>query len=77
MDIAHTQKQLMDKVISQTNESMKRNLSHQTMYAKKSKESWEIQNACDNMLTCLEWPIFYAISCLLSNIRMPQSRPLV
>ena len=52
---------------------MKRNLSYQTKHAKKSKEKWEIQNACDIMLTCLEWPIFYAISCFLSNIRMPQS----
>ena len=60
----------MDKMISQTSHSIKKNLSYQTKHAKESKETWEIQNACDIMLTCLEWPIF----CLLSNTRMPQSR---
>ena len=40
MDIAQTKKQLMDEMTSQTNESMKRNLSHQTKHAKKSKENW-------------------------------------
>ena len=65
MDI--TQKQLMDKMVSQTNESMQRNLSHHTKHTKNSKENREIQFAC-------EWPIFCAISCLLSNTRMPQSR---
>ena len=58
-------KQLMDKMISQTSGPKKRNLSHHTKHAKKSKENWEIQNACGVMLACLEWPIFCAISCLL------------
>ena len=44
----------MDKIVSQTYESMKRNLSHQTRHARKSKE---IQNTCDILLTCLEWHI--------------------
>ena len=39
----------MDKMISQTSESMERNLSHHTMHAEKSKENWEIQNACDDI----------------------------
>ena len=68
-------KQLMDKIMSQTCESMKRNLSHQTKHARKSKENWEIQNICDKMLTCLEWPIFCVISCPLNDIRMTQSWP--
>ena len=53
MDISHT-KLLMDKITSQTSESMKRNLSLQTKHTKKSKENYEIQNACGIMLTCLE-----------------------
>ena len=57
MDIVHTKKQLVNKITSQTCDSMKRNLSHQTKHARESKENWEIQNACDIMLTCLELPI--------------------
>ena len=57
MDIMHTKKQLVDKITSQTCDSMKRNLSHQTKHARKSNKNWEIQNACDIMLTCLELPI--------------------
>ena len=47
INIAHAEKQLMDKMMSQTSESMKRNLCPQIKHAKKSKENWEIQNACD------------------------------
>ena len=59
----------MDEMRSRTSQFMKRNLSYQIKLAKKFKETWETQNAC-NMLTCLEWPILV----LLSNTRMPQSR---
>ena len=74
MDIVHTKK-LMDKIISQTCESMTRNLSHQTEHATKSKANWEIQNTCDILLSCLEWPIFCVISCSLNNIGIIQSQP--
>ena len=40
--------------MSQTSESIKRNLSRQTKHAKKSKENKKIQNAYGVMLTCLE-----------------------
>ena len=61
-------------MMNQTSESMMRNLSHQTKHARKSKEDWEIQNACDIMLICLECPILCAISSSLRNSGMPQSR---
>ena len=64
----------MDKMMNQISESMMRNLSHQTKHARKSKENWEVQNAWDIMLICLEWPIFCAVSCSLSNTGMPQSQ---
>ena len=39
IDIAHTKKQFMDKMMSKSSESMTRNLSQQTKHAKKSMEN--------------------------------------
>ena len=64
MGIAHTKSNWWIKwQVKQVNP--RRNLFHHTKHDKKSKENWEVQNACSIMLTCLEWPIFCAISCLL------------